>query len=334
MPESSADRAFRLRQIGAFLAVYLIWGSTYLAIRFAIETLPGFLMAGTRFLVAGALLYGFARLRGAPRPSALHWRTAAVIGALLLLGGNGAVVWAEQRIPSGLAALLVGTEPLWVAVFLAFLGERPTLRTGAALGVGFLGAAVLAAPAEIVGGQDVHLVSALVTVFACVSWAAGSLYARRAPMPQHAAMASGSQMLAGGLFLALLGFAVGEHHQLDFAAVEPRSVLALAYLTVFGSIIAFSAYSFLIRTTDATLVATYAYVNPVVAVLLGWLFADEPLGPKTLLSAALIIGSVVVISSERRPPRRRAPADDAPPAVATGDETPPVVVREGLERCA
>ncbi|RMH18701.1 MAG: hypothetical protein D6696_12505 [Acidobacteria bacterium] len=302
---------FPLRQALAFAAVYLIWGSTYLAIRFAIETLPPLAMAGVRFLLAGLLLYGVARLRGAPPPSAVHWRSAAIVGGLLLLGGNGAVVIAQQWVPSGLAALLVATEPLWVALLLLAWpgGEvRPTLRTFATLLLGFAGAALLIAPSKVLAGEPVFLPGALLVLAASLSWAGGSLYARNAPVPEQPGMATALQMLAGGALLLACGVLRGELTGFDPASVSRTSAVAWLYLVVFGSLIAFSAYSWLLRTTEPTLVATYAYVNPVVAVILGWLLAGEPFGPRTVVAAALILGAVIALSSDSAARRRRARA--------------------------
>ncbi len=296
---------FRVRQILAFAIVYVIWGSTYLAMRFAIETLPGTTMAGSRFLVAGSILYGWARLRGAQSPTAGQWRAAAWAGALLFVGGNGIVVWAQHYVPSGLAALLVGTEPLWVAVILlARPGStgRPTARTFAALAIGFAGAAVLAGPASV-GGTPIARWAAVLILVAPLSWAAGSLYASRADLHSSPMMATATQMLCGGAILFGLGVILGDWRTFDPTTVSTKSWLALGYLVIFGALVAFSAYSWLVRTTEPTLVSTFAYVNPVVAVFLGWWLADEAVGWHTLVATVLIISAVILLStgSRRRP---------------------------------
>lgn len=290
--------------VAAFAAVYLVWGSTYLAIRFAIETLPPFLMAGARFLAAGGVLYAVMRARGEPRPSPVHWRSAAVVGGLLLFLGNGGVVWAEQTVPSGVAALLVATLPLWM-VLLEWArpgGERPTGRVVAGLVVGFAGLVLLVGPSELVGGQRVDPVGAGVVLFAALAWAAGSIYSRSAPLPSSPFLATGMEMLAGGALLVAAGAVTGELGALDPAGVSARSALALAYLVVFGSLVGFTAYIWLLRVSTPSRVSTYAYVNPVVAVLLGWALAGEPLSARVLGAAAVIIAAVVLITRSRAAP--------------------------------
>lgn len=288
----------------AFGAVYLIWGSTYLAIRVAIETLPPFLMAGARFLVAGVLLYAWCRLyRGAPRPSRADWRDAAVTGGAMLLGGNGGVVWAEQYIPSGLAALLVATVPLFM-VLLEWLWngtERPNAGIMGGLALGFLGVLILVgAPGTAEGNMG--LVAGGVILFAALSWAAGSIYSRRLAPPPTPRLGTAMQMVAGGALLAGTGVASGELGSLALAEVSASSWLALGYLIVFGSLIAFSAYVWLLRTSTPARVATYAYVNPAVALFLGWALAGEPISARTLLGSAVILASVLVVTTRDRRP--------------------------------
>jgi drug/metabolite transporter (DMT)-like permease len=299
-------------------AVYLIWGSTYLAIRFAIETIPPFLMAGTRYLTAGALLYGWSRLRGAPRPSLVHWRSALALGALLLLAGNGGVVWAEQRVSSGLVALLISTEPLWIVllVWLRSRQERPGPRTIAGLALGFIGLLILIEPGAPGG---IHLTGAAAVLVASLSWAYGSLYGQRAKLPSSQLLATGMQMLGGGFLLFLAGVLTGEPARLALSQVSPRSLYALAYLSVFGAVIAFTAYVWLLRVASPVLVSTYAYVNPVVAVFLGWAFAGEPITRGTMIAAAVILTGVALISSAQgrsvRKPETEPPAREPGPAV-------------------
>jgi drug/metabolite transporter (DMT)-like permease len=308
-----ADRAPRTQILLAFLAVYTIWGSTYLAIRFAVATMPPFLMAGVRFLIAGAILYLWLRLRGAERPKLIHWRSALVIGGLLLLGGNGGVSWAEVHVPSGLAALLVAAVPLWMALFdwIRPGGVRPTGLTLLGLVIGFAGVALLASQAES-SGTGPQLIGILALLVATCCWALGSLYARSAPVPSMPLLGTGMEMLAGGAVLVLVAGITGEFGQVHFAAISLKSLLALVFLILFGSLIGYSSYVWLLRHVSAARVSTYAYVNPVVAVFLGWAFASEPISWVTLVSAAVIISSVALITVSRghRAAPQAALADD------------------------
>lgn len=303
-----------VRVLLAFAAVYVIWGSTYLAIRFAIETIPPFTMAGARFLTAGALLYGWARARGVPRPTRRQLRDGAVVGAFLLLGGNGAVVWAEQWVPSGLAALLVATVPLWMVIldWLQGGGARPSPGIGFGLVWGLAGVALLTGGLGAEAFEPRALVGGLVILGGSLSWAAGSIYARSATVPTAPRMATAVQMLAGGALLTVAGAGAGEWAGFDPGAVSLRSAAALAYLIVFGALVAYSAYIWLLGVTTAARVSTYAYVNPVVALLLGWALADEPLTPRTLVAAGVILSAVLVLNRLGR--RRRS----APSAGKTG----------------
>jgi drug/metabolite transporter (DMT)-like permease len=320
MNDSRRARASTLQVAVALGAVYLIWGSTYLAIRFAIETIPPFLMAAVRYLTAGALVYGWSRFRGAPRPCLAHWRSAAIIGALLLLVGNGGVVWSEQRVSSGLVALLVSTEPLWIVllVWLRDRGQRPGGRVIAGLLLGFTGLVLLVRPSSS-GGLDPLAVAAMLV--ASLSWAWGSLYSQRAKLPSSPLLSTSMQMLCGGALLMLAGLLSGEPAHFALRQVSTRSLLALAYLVVFGAIIAFTAYVWLLRTASLVLVSTYAYVNPVVAVLLGWALAGEPLTRGTLIAAAVILTGVALISSaqgkgaEKQGDGGKEPAREPAPAV-------------------
>jgi drug/metabolite transporter (DMT)-like permease len=294
----------RARLIAAFAAVYLVWGSTYLAIRYAVETLPPLLMAGARFVIAGGILLLFARLRARSRPTKTDWFTGLVSGALLLLGGNGAVVWAEQRVPSGIAALLVAVVPLWM-VLLDWLrpgGRRPALPVFIGLGLGLVGLGLLVGPDALHGSSDISLVGAGVLMFGSFSWAVGSLYTKRAPRPSSANNGSGTQMFAGGLCLLLVGALTGEVGRLDVAHASSQSLLGFAYLVTFGSLIGFTAYLYLLAHTTAAKAATYAYVNPVVAVFLGWLVAHEPVTSRTVLAAAVILAGVAIITIARDVP--------------------------------
>jgi drug/metabolite transporter (DMT)-like permease len=290
----------------AFAAIYLIWGSTYLAIRFAIETMPPLAMASVRFITAGALLYGWSRGRGAPAPTKLQWRDGAVSGTLLLAGGNGAVVVAQQWIPSGLAALLVASVPFWLVLMDALFGarERPSARTVVGIVFGFLGVGVLAgSPGVGAGGSD-ELIGALLVLAGSAAWAAGSLFSRYARLPARPRMLVATQMLTGGAVLGLMSLGTGETAGFDVQAVSLSSWIALAYLVGAGAIVAYSAYIWLLTVAPPARVGTYAYVNPVVAMLLGWAFADEPLTFRSVVAAAIILGSVMVISTEAAAARR------------------------------
>ncbi len=296
---------YRWRLISAFAAVYVIWGSTYLAIRFAVETLPPFLMAGIRFLLAGGVLYAWALLRGAAKPDAMHWRSASIIGTLLLLGGNGGVVWAEQFVPSGLTALLITSEPFWVVIIVWLMpgGHRPTGGVILGMLLGLFGISLLVGPGHL-EGNSVHLGGAAVLFLATLSWAAGSLYSTKARLPGSAVLSAGMQMLAGGAVLTLFGTLVGEWNKLAWHSMSARSLFAVAYLTLFGSIVGFSSYFWLLRNTTPARASTYAFVNPVVAVILGWAFAGESITPRTLAATAIIVVSVMLVIL------RHAPAAD------------------------
>lgn len=284
--------------LAAYAAVYLIWGSTYLAIRFAIESIPPFLMAGVRFTVAGVVLYAWTRLvRKARRPTRAEWSAAAVVGGLLLLGGNGLVVWAEQWVPSGLAALLVATVPLWMVLMDWWTGG-PRPGPGLVFGLlwGLLGVGLLVGAPGVETDRPAQLTGAGAVLLASFLWAAGSIYARGASLPRSPRLGTAMQMLAGGVLLLLAGTALGEWGTLDLSAVTLKSALALAYLIVFGALVAFSAYIWLLRVSTAARVSTYAYVNPVVALFLGWALADEPISARTFLAAFVILTAVMLIT--------------------------------------
>jgi drug/metabolite transporter (DMT)-like permease len=339
MAEAEPGGASTARLVAAFAALYLIWGSTYIAILFAIETLPPLIMAGVRFLVAGAVLYAFARLRGTPAPPRRQWGPAAVVGGLLLLCGNGAVVLAELTVPSGVVALLVALVPAWMTAFewLRPRGVRPTGRTLAGLVVGFAGIVILVGPAELAGQERIHVLGAVTVLFGSIAWAAGSIYARGANLPRSALLTTAMQMLVGGALLVLAGLARGEAAGVDVAAFSLRSVLALAYLVVFGSLIGYTAYIWLLQVSTPARVSTYAYVNPLVAVFLGWALAGEPVGPRVLLAAAVIVGAVAVITGGGRGRRGAARGltgteggrHIARPAVRPGPLGQPTRAREG-----
>ena len=289
----------RAQLVLAFVAVYVVWGSTYLFIRFAVETLPPFLMGGVRFAVAGAILYLWAKVRGEPTPARVEWRGAAIAGLFLLLGGNGAVVWAEQRVPSGITALLVATVPVWM-VLLDWLrpgGMRPRSGVFVGLALGLVGLGLLVGRGALgADSQGADLAGAAVLLVGSILWATGSLYVRHSHHPSSAIMANAVQMLAGGGALLIVGLAAGELGRFDLAAASTRSLLSLLYLVVAGSLIGFTAYTYLLQVTTPAKASTYAYVNPVVAVLLGWAFAGEAITARTLVAAAVILAGVAIIT--------------------------------------
>ena len=279
-----------------FTSVYLLWGSTYLAIRFAVASLPPFFMAGTRHLIAGALLYALMRLRGAPRPSAANWKSATLLGALLLLGGNGLVSAAEQTVPSGVTALMVAAVPFWMVLLNAAEQRRaPALPVLAGLLLGVAGLAVLVFPAGGHAPGHVDPMGIAMLLAGTFSWGVGSLYAHRAAMPASTFLGIGMEMLVGGLLLSLAGLVTGEGAALQLAAVTPKSLLALGYLVIFGSLLGFSSYVWLLKVTTPARASTYAFVNPVIAVLLGWWFAGETVTPRIALAGGIIVAAVCVI---------------------------------------
>jgi drug/metabolite transporter (DMT)-like permease len=285
----------------ALIAVYLIWGSTYLAIRYAVETTPPFLMAGVRFIISGGFLYLLRRTSGDPVPKPVEWRNAAIIGTFLLVGGNGGVVWAEQFVPSALTALLVATVPLWMVLMDALRpgGQRPRFMAANGIIIGF-GGVILLIGSTANHESPINAYGAAALVLASLFWATGSLYGRYAELPLSPLLGTGMEMLSGGVVLLILACALGEWSGFDHTAVSLRSALALIYLTVIGSG-AFVAYVWLLRVAPTPLVATYAYVNPLVAVLLGYFWAYEPITPRTLFAATLILGSVMLVSTPGRP---------------------------------
>jgi drug/metabolite transporter (DMT)-like permease len=322
-----ATRNKRWQVVAALGAIYLIWGSTYLGIRYAIDTMPPILMAGVRFAAAGALLFVWARARGATWPSLKHWRGGLIVGGLLLLAGNGGVVLGERLIPTGTVALLVGSVPLWIAL-LGWLrpgGTRPSLPVAIGLLFGFAGVALLITPSS--GTGAVNPLGMAIVLGAAICWAIGSLYARGNVMHADPIMATATEMLSGGALLLVAGTVTGEWSALHLSAISTRSWIAMAYLIVFGSIVGFTCYTWLLRNTPASVAATYAYVNPLVAVFLGWALIGEPVTTRTLAAALVIITGVVIITTfqartrlGRRAQREAAPAVEPPcePALAAG----------------
>lgn len=288
----------RASVLAAFAAVYIVWGSTYLAIRYAVQTMPPLLMAGARFSVSGLMLYGWARVRGAPKPTAVEWRVAALTGVLMLCLGNGSVGWAEQRIPSALAALIVAVVPLWMVLFDWVMpgGERPTVAVIAGVVVGLAGLVVLIGPEQVGASGPVDVVGALVLVAASMAWALGSVYNKRGARPESSTMSTGLQMLGGSVALVASGLALGEGHAASITHISAASWAGWLYLVTFGSLIGFTAYIYLLKEVSSAKASTYAYVNPVVALLLGWAIAGEAITPRTLIAAAVILGGVALIT--------------------------------------
>ncbi|MGH8610533.1 MAG: EamA family transporter [Gammaproteobacteria bacterium] len=286
--------------VAAFASIYLIWGSTYLAILFAIRSIPPLLMAGTRFLSAGIILYLAARLRGARSSRPAEWRTALIVGTCLLVCGNGGVTLAEQYVPSGLAALLIATVPLYIALlsWLFGMSARPRPLALAGLAGGFLGVGLLIGPALRFPDDTLapHAwIGMSILLFSSLAWSAGSLYSRVAPSAASPFLAAGQQMLCGGMILVLAGLARGEGRQFDPAQVTMESLGAFLYLVVIGGIVGYVSYAWLLRYCDPSKVATYAYVNPVVAVILGALLAGEKLNLMSGFAAAIIVASVALV---------------------------------------
>lgn len=299
-----------------FAAIYLIWGSTYLGIRYAVETIPPLLMMGVRHAVAGVLVYAWARRSGVPAPEPRRWKFAVIAGALLFLGGHGTLAWAEQKVPSGLAALLCATLPLWFVLLARLDGTERSLGLKAWAGIllGFAGVAVLIGPDAL--RQRLDLLAAAGVLSSALLWAVGTGYMRRVVMPSSKILSAAMQMISGGALLLIAGFVTGEMRHFELAGLTVRSVLSLAYLIVFGSIVAFTVYTWLVSVSSPSMVSTYAYVNPVIAVFLGWALAGEPLGARTVAATVIIVAGVILVSTRKMQPfterqRRSMPGDEA-----------------------
>ena len=288
----------RVKLFAAFGAVYIVWGSTYLFIHFALEDLLPFTLASSRFLIAGTILYAWSRLHGAPRPSNRHWKACIVTGGLFFLCGNGAVVWAQQRLPSGIAALLVAIVPLWVVVleWLRPPHKRPRALTLAGVTVGLLGLVLLVGPDSLSRNGAVDPLAAAVLAFGSLCWAYGTLWAQRATLPKSPLLTASMQLIGGGALLGIAALAVGELRDIQVSELSRGAILSMLYLIFFGSILAFTAYGWLVRVAPASRVATYAYVNPIVALLLGWFFAGERLGARTLVASGVVLAGVALIT--------------------------------------
>ncbi len=286
------------------LALYIVWGSTYLGIKISIETIPPFFHAAIRFLISGMILVIWQRSAGQAMPTRKQWLSTAIIGSLLLLGGNGLVAWAEQVIPSGVAALIIGSVPMFLVVAEAIRpnGVKPNWQAIVGLLIGFVGIFILVGPAEISGSATkLNPFGVVALLFACLFWATGSIFSKTADLPKSSLMNTGAQMLMGSISLFIVSLLTGELNGWDITAVSARSLYGLSYLILAGSLIGFVSYGWLLQNAPISLVATYAYVNPIVAVLLGNWIGDEPLEPRIWVAAAIIIGSVMFINSRSKP---------------------------------
>jgi drug/metabolite transporter (DMT)-like permease len=305
----------KIALIAAFAALYIIWGSTYLGIRFAIDTIPPLLMAGTRFLLAGLIMHMIARWQGAPRASLAEWRTSLIVGACLLLGGNGGVTLAEQYVSSGLASVMVATVPIYIALLAWAMGTAPKPSPIVWLGLagGFVGVGILVGPAlHFTPSETSHPgIGMLILLCSSFLWSAGSIYATKAKTASSPFLAAGQQMLCGGALLTLAGVVTGELHRFDAGRVSLLSVGSFAYLVIIGAVVGFTAYIWLLRHCNPAKVATYAYVNPIVAVLLGAMFAGETLAARAMLATGLIIGSVALVITVQQSKSKPVPVDAA-----------------------
>ena len=304
---ATGDKPSRLSVLAAYGAIYFIWGSTYLGIRFTLETLPPFLSGGLRFLSAGLFLFGWAWFRGEERPTLAGWVNAAKLAAIMILLGYGGVMWAEQVVPSGIAALIISVEPLWFFVldWLVFKSARPRLKEWAGLALGFAGTLYLAfgeggASFEAVPG---YRIGTFVIFFSTLAWVFGSLLSRKTRIADSTSLGTGMEMLMGGVLLVIAGFALGDGARFIPSQVSMKSWLALAYLAVFGSIIAFTAFVWLLKVEPASRVATHAFVNPVVAVFLGWMLGGEEITSRMLVAAVVVVTSVMLITLSRKRPQ-------------------------------
>ena len=298
----------------AFAAVYLIWGSTFLAIRYAVESIPPFLMAGCRFVASGIVLYSWTRAGGAARPSRREWAGAVLIGFLLLVSGNGGLCWSEQRVPSGLAALLLAAIPIWMVLLdsLRRGGTKLGVRVIGGMIMGVAGIVLLVGPAHMWGSSRVNPAGAGVLMLSSFSWALGSVLSHKVSLPHSPFQAAAMEMLAGGALLLALGLLSGEGAHFHFGQVATRSVLGLVYLIAAGSLLGFTAYFWLLRTVPMARLSTYAFVNPAVAVFLGWALGSEVVTGRELLASATVIAGVSLIITHRPGPAAATPGTEDP----------------------
>ncbi len=291
----------------ALIAVYIVWGSTYLGISYAVETIPPFLHAGFRFLIAGGILITWRILAGDQRPTKRQWKSALIVGTLLLVGGNGLIALAEINLPSGIAALIVATIPLFMVTLEAIRpgGAKPTKWQLIGLLIGFGGVVFLISPAEIGGPQNLNLISCGITLLAAFLWSLGSIYNINADLPESTLLFAGMEMLMGSIGLIIISAITGEISHFSFAQVSTTSWLGLIYLICFGSLIGFTSYAFLLRNAPISLISTYPFVNPVVAIFLGFLFRNEVITLRTGFAAITIILSIIMINFFDRRSRQR-----------------------------
>ena len=297
MDAASQPRAWKV--LLAFAIIYFVWGSTFLAIRVGVREVPPFLLAGMRFVVAGIVLYGWMRARGTPNPTTREWGAASFLAILIFVLDYGLLFWAERRVPSGIAAVMMATIPVFMSLGeIVFLRtQRLTLRLGLALLLGIAGVTILVGHAMGLGEAPIDTAGACALIVAAISWSVAATFSRKMPLPEAKAMSSGAQMLAGGVLLTVTAALLGELRGFHVQAVSRGAWLALAYLIVAGSIVGFTAYVWLIHHESPTKVGTYAYVNPVVAVLVGYFLGGEAIGPRTIVGTALVLVSVVVITT-------------------------------------
>jgi drug/metabolite transporter (DMT)-like permease len=300
-PSRSPDTPSQAALALAFGAIYLIWGSTYLGIRVAVESMPPFLMAGCRFIAAGVMLFIGLKLRGTPWPTRAQWRDHTIVGICLLLGGNAVVAWAEQTVPSGLTTLILGGSPLFMVLmeWLRPRGTKPSGMLWLGFAVGLTGLFILLGPGALPEGVRPPALSVVALLFTSLFWWGGSLYGKHATSGASPLVAAAVQMVTGGIVMTLVGVLLGETERLQVAAIPARAWWAWGYLVIAGSLVAFPVYIWLLRNSTPARVSTYAYVNPIVAVILGWAILDEPITPRIALAATVIIGAVALITTEK-----------------------------------
>jgi len=292
----------------AFAAIYVIWGSTYLGIKYAVEDIPPFLMAGTRFGIAGLLMFIAGMFMGIPKPKWTHWKNAAFFGAFFIMVSNGGVTWAEQYVDSGIASLIITSEPLLIVLLLwALQGQKPNLAGILGVILGIVGMALLIGP-QTFSNSDSNLLGLAICGLAAFSWSFGSIYTKNAKLPPFQLQSAAMQMLCGGTMLLIISAFSGELNGFTLAAVHTEAWVAWVYLTIFGSIVAFSAFSWLLKVENPNKVATFAYVNPVIALFLGWFFRDEILNTQSLIAAAMMILGVVFINFSKTKEREKVSA--------------------------
>jgi len=286
----------------ALFALYIVWGSTYLGMRIAIETIPPFVHGAIRFFISGVILFVWQRFAGQPMPTARQWISCAIIGNLLLVGGNGMVSWAEQTIPSGIAALIIAAVPMFMVIMESIRprGHKPTVKAIIGLCIGFVGIYILVAPSHTAQAPSLNVFGVFALLAACAFWSIGSVYSKAADVPSSALMTTGAEMLAGSVGLLIMSLLTNELQTWNVATVSAHSVYGLVYLLLIGSIIGFGSYIWLLKHAPISLVASYAYVNPIVAVLLGAWLASEPLDPHIWISTVIIMGSVMLVNSKKK----------------------------------